>query len=433
LYPAADTLAGNICCSRGELDDGYHFFLAACHTAIWLKRNLGLDKYSLFKPSGLRLDIEPMDRLILCSRVIGTKTVILDLKTLIESEDDLRRLLEKLRLYRADEVYLHFFHEWNRDNQKSGVFFFTAMTVIGNYDEALKGLLWHYSQTESESYLKPALLAAALGGEPYLRKFMHSSSQNYHDVAAGLFYDEPIDEKYKDMVLALMEGAIRIAPKHGLVNQIEALLLASWGIDILLPVARLFYNHMYFSEAVRCCQKILDSAPPDFNITNTARLLMETSVAGGNLEHFEESMILSLAYGVSPVHVKQYLVWALEISNSLSHWLIRVDCWEKLYLHDIFPENVEQQRALAAFFEAMENKGSQDSIAVRNLLHELWQKQSEMPNNEQFNEQLELQRKLRAQIQSLNESIERKSTIEQNAENQLQEIRKLHQRLPMLI
>jgi len=44
LYPAAYTVAGNICCSRGEMDDGYHLYFAACQTAIWLQQNMGLTR-----------------------------------------------------------------------------------------------------------------------------------------------------------------------------------------------------------------------------------------------------------------------------------------------------------------------------------------------------------------------------------------------------
>jgi len=376
--------------------------------------------------------------MIICSYAVDKKIVLRDLKALVQTEDDMKRMLAILRLYRADEVYLDFFHQWNRIHKNSGEHFFTSMIVAGKYEMALDGLMFHYTKTKNASCLQLALLAAALSGDSDLRKFMHNAPPDYHDVAAGILLGESaaLNQKHAEMLLALMEAAITIAPQHELPSKIESLLATTWDVHATLAVARLFYSRMNFAEAARLCHQIIEIAPPDFDLKETARMSMEAEVASGNIADFEKTILLALAYEVSPVTVKQCLAWAMEMPESnniakMDKWRMRVECWEKLYLYDIFPGNEEEEQALTDFFNAVEGKGSPESIDNRNFLLETWRNKPESISNEDYRRRLLLQRDMRAKMQSLKASTE--LTAEQKAESRLLEMRKQHKWAAMLI
>jgi glycosyltransferase involved in cell wall biosynthesis len=375
LYTSAYMIAGDICTARGAADSAYEFYFESCRDALDRRKMAGEAVDFMFVPTDPKLSETPFDKMLISSRYADEQAIIRDLQALIENEADLDLLLGKLRLFRADIVYLTFFDRWNRVHPQQGLHFFMAMTIIGEYGLAVDGLLKRYSSTGEEVYLHPALFAASLGGTAFLQKFKQQAPDAFRGAASALL-GEPaeLNDAHLPILLKLMENVLAAVPEHEIRKKTEELLTGAYGYEGLFHLGKILSTRLFFSEAGRCYRKVIETAPPEVDRLDAAGALMEMDVASRDFTNFENDMVLSLSCGYSPSLVRQSLIWALGLSDDLqwtgrmAAWLPRIENWEKLYLQNIVPQDKEDRLALEELFKALGVTGSAVSVAVRALL-----------------------------------------------------------------
>ncbi|MDL2288412.1 glycosyltransferase family 2 protein [Oscillospiraceae bacterium OttesenSCG-928-F05] len=228
------------------------------------------------------------------------------------SNQTLEALLEVLRRYRCDEVFLTFFEELYKRTAKNDINFLTMMAAVGEYRGAATQFLSRADTSGEKIYLLKAIAAAYLGGEELISALLFDieGEGEYGRVcrAASTLDGSGLEE---DDIVSCVAVGVDLLAWRGADDKVCAFLdclCARYGEIGITRVAELLGRHLHYDAARRYFEKqIAWRRDHGGDVGGSASTLAVLYCVINDAENAKKYALEAVAHGADPRPVREHI------------------------------------------------------------------------------------------------------------------------------